>query len=190
MTEPVPEAAGELQAEARPGFAHLATKTVVCHTLTYMVMGALAYHFLDYAAIIKNPYSLMKPVTSYWVIFGAPLQVLRGVLFATVFWLFRGQLFGQRKGWLRMAWLLIGIGILGTFAAPPGSLEGFIYRTIPTLDQLRGYLEVVPQALLLSALLCYWVNHAGKRWLSWTLGVLYALCLLLPAMALLSPKKG
>lgn len=179
-----------LQAERQPEFVPLAVKTVVCHTLTYMVMGALAYHFLDYAAVIKNPYSLMKPVTSYWVIFGAPLQVFRAVLFASVFYLFRGQLFGRKYGWLRMAWLLIGIGILGTFAAPPGSLEGFIYRTIPTLDQVRGYLEVVPQALLLSALLTYWVNHAEKKWLSWTLGVLYALCLLLPAMALMAPKRG
>ncbi len=190
MTEQVAETAGALQAEARPGFVSLAVKTVVCHTVTYMVMGALAYHFLNYAAVIKNPYSLMKPVTSYWVIFGAPLQVFRGVLFASVFYLFRGQLFRQKNGWLRMAWLLIGIGILGTFAAPPGSLEGFIYRTFPMLDQVRGYLEIVPQALLLSGLLTYWVNHAGKKWLSWTLGVLYALCLLLPAMALVAPKRG
>lgn len=190
MSEMTMGVIGAANVETRPRFASLAVKTVACHTLTYMVMGALAYHFLNYAAVIKNPYSLMKPVTSKWVIFGAPLQVFRGVLFASVFYLFRGQLFGRKNGWLRMAWLLIGIGILGTFAAPPGSLEGFIYRTIPTLGQLRGYLEVVPQALLLSALLTYWVNHAEKKWLSWTLGVLYALCVLLPAMALVAPKKG
>lgn len=190
MKESIAETTGEPYAESRPGFVSLATRTVVCHTVTYMAMGALAYHFLNYAAVIKNPCSGMKPVTSYWVIFGAPLQVFRGVLFASVFYLFRRQLFGPKNGWLRMAWMLIGIGILGTFAAPAGSLEGFIYRTFPTLDQLRGYLEVVPQALLLSALLCYWVNHAEKKWLNWTLGMLYGLCILLPAMALLAPKRG
>ena len=190
MSEMTIAATGESDIGRQPGFASLAIKTVVCHTLTYMVMGALAYHFLNYAAVIANPCSAMKPVTSKWVIFGAPLQVFRGVLFASVFYLFRPLLFGQKNGWLRMAWMLIGVGILGTFAAPPGSLEGFIYRTIPTLDQLRGYLEVVPQALLLSALLTYWVNHTGKKWLNWTLGVLYGLCVLLPAMALLAPKRG
>jgi len=190
MTQPMPEPMEESCAKLQPGFVPLAAKTVVCHTLTYMVMGALAFHFLHYADVIKNPNSGMRPATSFWVLFGAPLQVFRGVLFASVFYPLREQLFARRNGWLLIAWMLIGIGILGTFAAPAGSLEGFIYTTTPTLIQLRGYLEVVPQALLLSALLYYWVNHSGKRWLNWTLGVLYALCILLPSMALLAPKRG
>jgi hypothetical protein len=111
------------------------------------------------------------------------------VLFASVFYLFREGLFVRKNGWLRMAWLLIGIGVLGTFAAPPGSLEGFIYTTIPVVTQLRGYLEVVTQALLLSALLCYWINHPGKKWLNWTLGVVYAVCVTLPLMSLVAPKR-
>ncbi|MGB7190842.1 MAG: hypothetical protein WBD10_11940 [Acidobacteriaceae bacterium] len=176
--------------ERQPRFLPLAVKTVVCHTITYMVMGALAFHFLHYEKVLNAPNSGMRPASSLWVTLGAPLQVIRGVVFASVFYLFRGQLFGRRNGWLRMAWMLVGIGILGTFAAPAGSIEGFIYRTTPMAGQLRGYLEVVPQALLLSALLCYWVNHAGKRWLNWTLGVLYALCILLPLMALVAPKRG
>lgn len=88
-----------------------------------------------------------------------------------------------------MAWMLIGIGILGTFAAPAGSLEGFIYTTTPALSQTKGYLEVVTQALLLSALLCYWVNISGKKWLNWALGVGYAICAGLPLLALVAPKR-
>ena len=88
-----------------------------------------------------------------------------------------------------MAWMLIGIGILGTFAAPAGSLEGFIYTTAPVASQLRGYLEIVTQALLLSALLCYWVNHPGKKWLSWTLGIAYVICAGLPLLSLVAPKR-
>jgi hypothetical protein len=175
--------------DLQPRFFPLAVKTVVCHTITYMVMGGLAYHFLHYADFINNPCSGMRPVTSLWVIFGPPMQVFRGVLFASVFYFFREQLFESKNGWLRMAWLLIGIGILGTFAAPAGSLEGFIYTTVPIAMQLRGYLEIVTQALLLSALLCYWVNHPGKRWLNWVLGVMYAVCVVLPMMALVAPKR-
>jgi hypothetical protein len=154
-----------------------------------MIMGALAYHFLHYADFINNPCSGMRPVTSLWMILGVPLQVFRGVLFASVFYFFREQLFGRKNGWLLMAWLLIGVGILGTFAAPAGSLEGFIYTTTPFWMQVRGYLEIVTQALLLSALLCYWVNHSGKKWLNWTLGIAYVICAGLPLLSLVAPKR-
>ncbi|MGD0096568.1 MAG: hypothetical protein ABSB60_08735 [Terracidiphilus sp.] len=87
-----------------------------------------------------------------------------------------------------MSWILIGIGILGTFAAPAGSLEGFIYTIIPIRFQLRGYLEIVPQAMLLSSLLCYWVEHP-KRWLSWTLGVFYVIIVALPILGGLAQKR-
>jgi hypothetical protein len=175
--------------DLQPRFAPLAVKTVVCHSITYMLMGALAFHFLHYADFINNPNSGMRPTTSLWLILGVPLQVFRGVLFASVFYLFRERLFGPKNGWLVMAWMLIGIGILGTFAAPPGSLEGFIYTTVPVARQLRGYLEVVTQALLLSALLCYWVNRPGRKGLSWTLGAVYVVCIGLPLLSLVVPKR-
>jgi hypothetical protein len=174
--------------DSQPRFVPLAVKTVVCHSITYMVMGALAYHFLHYADFINNPCSGMRPVTSLWMILGVPLQVFRGVLFASVFYPLRTLLFGRRHGWLLMAWILIGVGILGTFAAPAGSLEGFIYTTVPVASQLRGYLEIVSQALLLSALLCYWVNHPAK-WLNWLLGIGYVICAGLPLLSLIVPKR-
>lgn len=173
----------------QPRFWTLAAKAVVSHTLTYFMMGALAFHFLHYAEFINNPHSGMRATTSLWVILGPALQIVRGLLFATILYPLREILFGRRTGWLLMAWILIGVGILGTFAAPPGSLEGFIYTTVPVSLQMRGYLEIVPQALLFSALLFVWVRHPGKAWLNWLLGVAYAICVLLPMLALLAPKK-
>ena len=170
-------------------FVPLAVKTVVCHTITYFVMGILAYHFLHYEEFIKNPCSGMKPITSLWMILGAPLQVFRGILFASIFYLFRDRLFNRKNGWLVMAWMLIGIGILGTFGAPAGSLEVFIYTTTPILMQMRGYLEIVTQAVLLSVLLCYWVNRPGKRWMNWSFGAAYLITAGLPLLSLLAPKK-
>lgn len=175
--------------DPQPRFLSLTVKTIVCHTVTYFVMGALAYHFLHYADILNNPNSGMRPTTSLWVLFGPALQVFRGVLFASVLYPFRETLFGRKDGWLLIAWILIGVGILGTFAAPPGSLEGLIYTTVPVHMQLRGYLEIVPQALLLSALLFFWVRHPGKKWLGWSLGVPYALCVVLPLMGMLAQPK-
>ncbi|UWZ82681.1 hypothetical protein [Occallatibacter riparius] len=175
--------------EPQPRFLPLAAKTVVCHTVTYMLMGALAAHFLHYEQIFNQPNSGLRPFDSLWIMLGAPLQIFRGILFASIFYLFREQFFGRKNGWLRMAWMLIGIGILGTFAAPSGSLEGFIFTTTPVLMQMRGYLEIVPQALLLSALLCYWINHP-TRWLNWTLGALYCVAVALPMLGLLARAAG
>jgi len=173
----------------QPRFLTLAAKTVVSHTLTYFVMGALAFHFLHYAELINNPNSGMRPTTDPRVMLGPALQIFRGVLFASVFYPLREILFGRRNGWLLIAWILIGVGILGTFAAPAGSLEGFIYTTIPFRFQVRGYLEIVPQALLFSALLFYWVRHPGKVWLNWVLGAAYAIGVGLPVLGLLASRR-
>lgn len=175
--------------DLQPRFLPLAAKTMVCHTITYVFMGMLALHFLHYEEIFNKPNSGFRPLNDPILLLGPPLQIFRGILFASIFYLFRGCLFGRRNGWLRMGWMLVGVGILGTFAAPAGSLEGFIYTTIPIKFQVRGYLEIVPQALLLSALLCYWINHPGKKWMSWTLGALYFLCMALPILGLLAQKR-
>ena len=79
----------------------------------------------------------------------------------------------------------MALGILSTFGPAPGSIEGMIYTLIPLTDQLTGLLEVVPQALLLSVILFYWVNHPEKKWLNRVLGSVFFLMLLLPVLGLL-----
>jgi hypothetical protein len=116
------------------------------------------------------------------------LQPLRGLVFALVFYPLRECLFGKKNGWLLMGWMLIALGILSTFGPASGSIEGMIYTPVPILFQLRGWLEVVPQALLLSALLCYWVNHAEKKWLNWVLGIIFLVMMALPVLALVLRK--
>lgn len=156
--------------ESQPRFISIAAKAAVCHTVTYFLMGALAYHFLHYAELIAQPCSGMKPMSDPMVRGGVLFQPLRAVLFTTVFYPFRDRLFGTKNGWLLMGWMLVALGIFGTFAASPGSTEGFIYSTVAVRQQLLGLLEIIPQALLLSALLCYWVNNPGKKWFSWLMG--------------------
>ena len=60
-----------------------------------------------------------------------------------------------------------------------------VYTPVPILAQMRGWLEVVPQAVLLSALLCYWVNHSEKKWLNWLLGVVFVLMMAMPVLGLI-----
>ena len=169
-------------------FPSLAVKTAVCHTLTYMFMGVLAAHFLNYAELLARPDSGMRHITDPLVIAGGLFQPLRGLIFALVFYPMRDSLFGKKEGWVLMAWMLIALGILATFGPASGSLEGLIYTTTPIRQQLTGWLEIMPQAVLLSALLCYWVNHPEKKWLNWLLGVLFFIVMALPVLGLLVRK--
>jgi hypothetical protein len=155
-------------------FPGLALRTIVAHTITYSLMGILAMTFLNYAEQFSRPIVMAGPL----------FQPIRGLVFALVFYPFREILFTKKNGWLLMWWMLVGLGILSTFAPTPGSVEGMVYTTIPIRNQLTGWLEIIPQALLFSAILWYWVRHPNKRWLNWTLVSIFAVFLLLVVLGL------
>lgn len=173
--------------QKQPGFAGLAIRTIATHTVTYFLMGLLAATFLNYAERFARPEMAcwMRPVSDRLVMAGPLFQPIRGLIFALAFYPFRQVFFGQKNGWMIMWWALVALGILSTFGPPPGSVEGLIYTVIPIPDQLVGYLEGVPQAFLLSTILCYWVNHPAKKWLNWLMGVLFVVVMVLPALGLL-----
>jgi len=172
---------------SRPGLLGLSVKTIVVHTVTYMLMGILASTLMNY----EEEYAL--PWMVCWIRqFGDPIitagplfQPVRGLVFALALYPLREVLFGEKNGWLVMWWLLVALGILSTFGPATGSIEGMIYTVIPIASQLRGWLEVVPQALLFSAGLYYWVNHPEKRWLDWVMGIVFVIAVLLPVLGLL-----
>jgi hypothetical protein len=171
-----------------PSFLALSVKTVIVHTITYFFMGILAATFLDYAERFARPEMAgwMRPLSDPLVMAGPLFQPIRGFLFALVFYPLRETLFGKKGGWLILWWTLVGLGILSTFGPPPGSIEGLIYTVIPISDQLIGLLEVVPQALLLSLVLSYWVHHPEHRWLNWCMGIIFVLVLVFPVLGLLT----
>jgi hypothetical protein len=171
----------------KSGLLQLILKTMVAHTITYFFMGILAATLLNYVERFARPEMAcwMRPITDPMVMAGPLFQPIRGLIFALVFYPLRDVLFETRNGWLPMWWMLVGLGILSTFGPPPGSVEGMIYTVIPITDQLTGLLEVVPQALLLSLILVYWLKHPEKRWLNWVLGTIFFLVLLGPALGLL-----
>jgi hypothetical protein len=171
--------------DSQPDFLPLAVKTAICHTVTYALTGVLALNALHYGDFVNRLESGMRSSTSVWVLLGPVFQPLRGVLFATVFYPLRSVLFGRRSGWLIMSWMLIAFGILGTLVTASGSLQGVFFSSGSPLLHLRGWLEIVPQAVLLSVLLCVWVDHPKVQGLNWLLGGLFAVCLALPALSAL-----
>lgn len=129
----------------------LVIKTAVVHTITYFLAGVLAMTLLRYGDLYAAPGSIMRPITDPLVMAGPLLQPLRGVIFGLAFYPLRHILFGTERGWLVLWWLLVAIGILSTFGPAPGSIEAMIYTT--RAITVFNYVEVVPQALLLSCIL-------------------------------------
>ncbi len=155
----------------------LTLKTIVVHTVTYFIMGLLASYLLNYRAAFAEPVTreYMRQVSEPIVALGPSLQFIRGILFAIAFYPLREILFGGKNGWLITWLLLVMLGIFSTFDAAPGSVEGLLYTKMPIRLQIFGLWEVILQALLLSAILYYWVNHPEKKWIAWVLGVFFVL---------------
>ena len=175
-----------------PTLVEIVVKTAITHTVTYFIMGLLALFILDYAHLYADTSLnlLMRPITEPWVMAGPLFQPIRGALFGLVFYLLRETLFGKQNGWLVLWILLVVIGIAGTFGPSPGSMEGMIYTILPLWVHLKGLPEVLIQALLLSAMLYYWVNHQEKKWLNWVMGSGFFIVLLLPGLGLLAGQSN
>lgn len=155
----------------------LSIKAIVVHTVTYFMVGLLALTILDYRSAFDAPVTreYMRSVDDAIVALGPALQFIRGILFAIAFYPLREALFWRKNGWLITWLLLVMLGILSPFAAAPGSVEGLLYTKMPVGLQISGWAEIMTQALLLSALLYYWVNHPEKKWIAWVLGIIYVL---------------
>jgi hypothetical protein len=176
----------------RPTARAIVLKTIVTHTVTYFVMGALALVVFDYSRLYaETSYRLLMRQTTDPLVMAGPLfQPLRGLIFGVVFVVLRRSLFEQANGWFRIWLMLVFVGILGTFGPAPASVEGMIYTTIPVGLQLVGSPEVLVQALLLAVIVSYWVRHPRTRWLTWVMGTAFVLALLLPVLGLLAGQHG
>jgi hypothetical protein len=158
---------------------------MVVHTVSYFIVGGLAYNLADYPGLFNEPSmrEYMRPIDHPLVVSGVLFQPLRGVLFGLVFYALRDALFSRNNGWL-VVWLaLLVFGIFSTFGPTPGSIEGIIYTQVPLWIQLKGLPEILIQSLLLAYVSHYWVCHPDKKWLGRVLVGLFILVLLMGAVA-------
>ena len=166
----------------------LTLRTIATHTVTYFIVGLVAFTVFNYAEAIAQPEvrTWMRQTNDPIVALGPAFQPIRGILFALAFYPLREILFKKKKGWFIMWWLLVSLGILSTFGPAPSSVEGMIYMSVPIHEQLSGgTLEILTQSFLFSALLYYWVNHPEKRWMNWLLGILLVLVVFMSLMGYL-----
>lgn len=178
--------------DSLPSARVIIIKTIVTHTVTYFVAGVAAFVLFDYPTLMaETTLGLsMRPLSDPMVMAGPLLQPVRGLLFGLVFYILRDPFLGREKGWLTMWIVLVSVGVLGTFGAPPASLEGVIYTVLPLSLHLKLLPEVLVQSLLLSWLLFKWVNQREKKWLDWAMAAAFALVVLLPALGLVASARG
>ena len=173
--------------QTRPVLSEAVVKTIVTHTVTYMIMGLLASMILDYAGFFANSSLnlIMRQTNDPWVMAGPLFQPIRGILFGIVFYLLREPFFGRKNGWLVMWFVLVVVGILSTFGPTPGSIEGMLYTILPLWVHLKGLPEVLLQSLFLSLILFYWVKHPQKKWINWVMGIAFVILMSFPILGLL-----
>ncbi|HLO14420.1 MAG TPA: hypothetical protein VK206_06305 [Anaerolineales bacterium] len=170
-----------------PTLTETIVKTMVSHTITYFLVGVLAFFTLNYAKTVYSDPSVAassRPTSDPMVMAGPLFQPIRGLLFGVVFYLLRESFFRRSRGWLILWVTLVVIGIIGQFTGGLGSIEGLVYSRVPVPYQLLLLPEVFIQTFLLSALLFYWINHP-KKWLNWILGIVFFLVLFFPALGLI-----
>ena len=158
--------------------------------ISYFLAGLFAYYFLNYKELFESePFShFMKPVDSKAVAAGPALQAVRGVVFSIALWPFRKAFLEVDYGWFKLWVLIVGLSILSTVGAAPGSIEGFIYTTIPVEKQVMGYLEVLPQTLAFSLMVFYWYRSPRKAW-NWLSVIIVVLIILMSILALIIPVQ-
>src|SRR5262245_49864224 len=110
---------------AQPSLGGLTVKTIAVHTVTYFVMGLIAFNLFDYAGLFAQPglAGFFRQTDDPVIAAGPLLQPIRGALFALALYPLREIIFGRRYGWLILWWLLVALGILSTFGPSPGSVE-------------------------------------------------------------------
>lgn len=130
------------------------------HAITYFAVGLIAAAVFDYQDLFTQPVirDFMRPFGSVAVVVGPVVQLARGLIIAAVLLPFRFVLAG-RLGWLWLWLLFVGIGILSTPAAAPGSLEGAVYSQLPWWYHLIGMPEMLVQTLLFSILTALIARH-------------------------------
>lgn len=155
-------------------FANFALKLVISHTVTYFVVGAIAYQLLTKPLYIgeqavMSTFMRTEAEPELWrhvMVWFLPAQILRGLLMALALYPFLDTLvsWNWAKRFLAIAGIYLVFGFWASTPAAPGTIEGLVYlRPEFTLSvHLTGQPEIVVQGLLMSAWFAYWLHPRSQ----------------------------
>jgi hypothetical protein len=156
-------------------FLVFSAKVAAAHTLTYFVVGALAYQLLT-----KDFYVGPDPIFRTFMRTEAepdlwahvmrwflPAQLLRGVLIAAVLWPFFETMLGWpfQKRWTVFSALYVVLGFWAAAVAAPGTIEGMVYLRPPLTGfaHLTVQPEILVQGVALGAIVSCWMGPQRER---------------------------
>ena len=165
-------------------------KAAVVHTVTYGIVGCLAYMIFNYPRLFAETELrfIMRPTTDPRVKLGLLFQPIRGAIFGIAFVMLRQPFLDDRGGWLTMWIVVVLLCILSSFGPNTTSIEGMIFTKIPLRIHLVGLPEILLQSFLLSFVVYHWVNTPDMHWLGMTMWTLFAVALTAPLLGFLKER--
>lgn len=104
----------------------VALKMTVVHSVTYFLVGLLAFTLFDYAGKYADPViaNLMRQTSDPLVATGPLFQVVRGALFGLAFYPLREIVFARANGKKWLSWVFGAAFALLLLLATLGALAG------------------------------------------------------------------
>lgn len=139
------------------------SKITIIHIITYIICGMIFMQVFDYQSTLSQ--AGMRDTNSLIVGLAPVFQILRGILFGIILWLFRDSFINKKYGWLILWMMIVIVGIINTPATSPGSIEYLIYyepSNEPWNLEVGGMLEILSQTFLFSVLSFWAVKQCRK----------------------------
>ena len=137
-------------------------RSTVLHLVTYMVIGALAFHFMThrYDEMAAGMQDLHGQHVMHWLF---PAQIVRGILHGLVLFPLRTALLDMK----RWGGLVVGsiLFMFGSAIGINGAIEGWVYSIRFNPDLFWVHLpEVIIQTTLYGYLLLAWERRVEKKY--------------------------
>ena len=128
------------------------------HVIIYVFIALLFRNYLNYNEQFTSSvlYNNFRNIDSTIMRFAPLFQLGRGLFLGLIIYPVYNCIIGVKYGWLRLFALLWGLSLIGSVAATPGSIEGFIYTKTPIMEHLLGLPEVTLQTMLFSLIFVSW----------------------------------
>jgi hypothetical protein len=135
------------------------------HVITYVIIGMIFMKLQNYTSVFKTSaqFANYRPTNSPIVRATALIEILRGSFFALILYPFYNTIVKSKHGWLMLFGVLYGLTLIGSVAATPGSIEGFIYTKTTLSEHLIGIPEVTVQMLAFSWLFFIWERKVNRN---------------------------
>ena len=133
------------------------------HTIAYFVAGLFALRFMNYSEEFGSDtmVNLMLPVDHWQVAIGLGLQPIRGIIIGLVLLSFKNIILAD-KGWIKLAFLILGLSYLSTIGPTIGSFDGYIFTKVPLKYHLLGIPETLIYIFIFTYLLSFWYKYPWR----------------------------